>query len=60
MPRLEYWRLLIPRISDNLNETSWVSTVLPFLEEPVLQSLSPKGLRTGPGLVIIFIIKLNR
>ena len=36
-----------------------VSTVLAFLEGPVLRSFSPKRLRTGPGPVLKFTINLN-
>ena len=36
-----------------------VSTVLAFLEGPVLRSFSPKRLRTGPGPVLKFTIKLK-
>ena len=38
--------------------TGRVSTVLAFLEGPVLRSFSPKRLRTGPGPVLKFTIKL--
>ena len=36
-----------------------VSTVPAFLEGPVLRSFSPKRLRTGPGPVLKFSLKLN-